>query len=149
MPARTLGFTEVYDYVPGKLDWLAHNLSIEGGQADAATVGTVARDDVVTCGLNDRVGPVRSQIEATAYPFALVTAPAGVLLGRLRGSSLDCDPNLRAEEVMEPGPSTVRANTPAGQLAKRLADKSLRSAIVTTPEGVLIGVASRQNLERS
>jgi hypothetical protein len=30
-----------------------------------------------------------------------------------------------------------------------MADKGLRWAIVTTPEGLLIGVASRQNLERS
>jgi hypothetical protein len=27
---ETLGFGEVYDYVAGNVDWLAHNLPIEG-----------------------------------------------------------------------------------------------------------------------
>ena len=89
------------------------------------------------------------RIEASDYPFALVIAPGGVLLGRLRRSALDCDPNLPAGDVMEPGPSTVRADQPAGELAQRLGDKNLRWAIVTTPEGRLIGVASRRDLERA
>ena len=50
---------------------------------------------------------------------------------------------------MEPGPSTVRADTAAGALAKRLADRNLRWAIVTYPEGRLIGVASRTDLEQA
>ncbi len=60
---------------------------------------------------------------------------------------LDCDPQLTAEEVMEPGPSTVRPHKTAAGIAKELAEKELRWAIVTTPEGELIGVAARAELE--
>jgi CBS domain-containing protein len=144
---ETLGFTEVYDYVPGKADWLAHHLPAEGEHADAPTAGRLARDDVITCRLDDRVGKVRKRIADSEYGFALVTTAGGVVLGRLRGSTLDCDPDLPAEEVMEPGPSTVRADTRADSLAKRLAERALRFAIVTDPEGPLIGVVRRSDLE--
>jgi len=103
----------------------------------------------VRCALDDRVGEVREQIERSGYGFALVVAPGGVLLGRLRGSALDCDPALRVEEVMEPGPSTVRPHRAAGKLADQLAERDLRWAIVTDPEGRLIGVARREELERA
>ena len=72
-----------------------------------------------------------------------------MLLGRLRGSALDCDPGLRAEEVLEPGPSTVRPDTPAADLAKRLGERDLRWAIVTDPDGRLIGAVRREDLERA
>ena len=103
----------------------------------------------MTCRLDDRVGEVRERIAATGYGFALVTTAGGVLLGRLRGSTLDCDPGLRAEQVMEAGPSTVRPDTHAAELAKRLAGRDLRWAIVTNPEGRLLGVASRAALEQA
>jgi CBS domain-containing protein len=144
---ETLGFTEVYDYVAGKADWLAHNLPIAGERGDAPTAGRLARDDVVTCTITDTVGDVRERILASGYGFALVTAPGGVLLGRLRRSALDCDPGVRTEEVMEPGPSTVRPDTPADVLSKRLAERQLRFAIVSDPEGRLLGVARREDLQ--
>ena len=77
---ETLGFTEVYDYVPGKADWLAHNLPIEGEQADAPTAGRLARDDVVTCRLDERVGEVRERIAGSPYGFGLVTSAEGCCL---------------------------------------------------------------------
>jgi hypothetical protein len=104
---------------------------------------------MVTCGIDERVGEVRERILASAYPFALVTSPGGVLLGRLRRSALDCDPSLAAQDVMEPGPSTVRPDRQAAGVAERLANQDLRWAIVTTPEGRLLGVAARQDLERA
>jgi CBS domain-containing protein len=102
----------------------------------------------VHCGLDDHVGETRERIVASPYGFAMVVARDGVVLGRLRGSALDCDPALRVEEVMEPGPSTVRPHRAAGDLAKRLAKQGRRWAIVTDPEGRLIGVASREDLEQ-
>jgi Mg/Co/Ni transporter MgtE len=144
----TLGFGEVYDYVPGKADWLAHGLPVEGELADRPTAGSLARDDVVTAGLGDPVGEVRERVERSPYGFGLVTTTDGTLLGRLRISAMRAAPaEASAEEVMEPGPTTVRADTAAGELAQRLADRGLTCAIVSTPEGRLIGVARRSALE--
>ena len=50
---------------------------------------------------------------------------------------------------MEAGPTTVRPHTAASALAKRLAERSLHWAIVTDPEGRLIGVVRREELERA
>jgi Mg/Co/Ni transporter MgtE len=133
--------------VPGKEDWLAHGQPFEGEHADLPTAGAVARDDVVTCGLDDRVGQVRERIDESPYGYALATSPGGVVLGRLRRSTLDGDPDASAEAVMEPGPSTVRPDITAAELAERLAKRDLRTAIVTTPEGRLIGVVRRADLE--
>jgi CBS-domain-containing membrane protein len=146
---ETLGFTEVYDYVAGKADWLAHNLPVEGAHAEVVTAGRLARDDVVTCGLDEHAREVRERIRNSPYGFAIVTSPGGVVLGRLRASVLDECADGTVENLMDPGPSTVRPDTPAAALAKRLADRRLRTAIVTTPEGGVIGVVLRESLQRS
>jgi predicted transcriptional regulator len=60
---------------------------------------------------------------------------------------LDADPAARAEEVMEAGPSTVRADRPLAELAERLRSRPLRTAAVTAPDGRLLGVAQRTDME--
>ena len=146
---EALSFAEVYDYVPGKADWLAHNLPVEGEAADSATAGRVARDDVVTCAPQDGLASVRERVARSPYRFALVTTPGGVVLGRLRASALESAGDQPAERLMEPGPSTVRPDVPGHTLAQRLAERGLQTAIVTTPEGRLIGIARREDLERA
>jgi len=61
----------------------------------------------------------------------------------------DAPAGTTAEAIMEPGPSTVRADTLAAVLGPRLAERELRTAIVSTPEGRLIGVVTRSDLEAS
>jgi CBS domain-containing protein len=144
---ETLGFEHVYDYVPGKADWLARGLPTEGEQADQPRVGALARDDVVTCALETPVGRLGEEIDASPYGFALVVAADGTLLGRLRRSKLVAvDPQTPAEEVMEPGPSTVRGDTGVNELRERLDNRGLKTALVSTPEGRLVGVVSRSAL---
>jgi CBS domain-containing protein len=143
----TLGFEHVYDYVPGKADWLAHALATEGEDADRPRVGTLARNDVVICRLEDPVGQVRERVQASPYGFALVTASDGTILGRLHGSACEGEPAATAESVTEPGPSTVRPDTAVKELRERLDKKGFRTAIVTTPEGRLIGVVLREALD--
>jgi CBS domain-containing protein len=136
--------------VPGKADWRAHGLPVEGEHADLPTAGGLARDDVVTCRLNDPVGRIRDEVERSPYGFALVTTEDGILLGRLRASEMrDAPAEATAEAVMEPGPTTVRADTLAADLAQRLTERERKTAIVTTPEGRLIGVVTRTALEAS
>lgn len=144
---ETLGFEQVYDYVPGKSDWLARGLPTEGEGAGRRRVGALARDDVVVCALDDRIGQVRSRVKQSRYRFALVTTDSGTLLGRLRNSAIDgADDDTTAESVMDPGPSTVRPDVDAAELAERLSKRALLTAIVTTPDGRLIGVVRREDL---
>jgi CBS domain-containing protein len=108
------------------------------------------RDDVVRSGPQERAADVREAIERSPYPFALVTGRDGILLGRVRSSKLGAVAgDARVGEIMEPGPSTVRPHRAAGELAEHLAARDLRWAIVTTPEARLLGVVSRDELERA
>jgi len=135
--------------VPGKVDWLAHALPVEGEAPTPPTAGGVMRDDAARCSPQDHAGVVREAIERSPYPFALVTGSDGILLGRVAASVLDRNGDVAVGEIMQLDPSTVRPHRAAGELAERLAAKDLRWAIVTTPEGKLLGVASRADLERA
>jgi CBS domain-containing protein len=143
---ETLGFTGVYDYVAGKMDWLARALPTEGTQADVPRVKDALRDDVVTCGLDERVGDVMARVDDSPYGFGLVVSSTRILLGRLRRSRCEGRYEARVEEVMEEGPSTVRPDSEAPKLAARLEERGLRTAVVTTPEGRLMGVVRQSEL---
>src|SRR6266536_3422768 len=105
-----LGFPEVYDYTAGKADWLAHGLETEGEQAGVLRARHAVRADVVA---------------ASPYGFALVVAADGTVVGRLRAAALAGDPDRRAEQVMEAGPSTVRPDRSLQELVTVMRDKNL------------------------
>jgi Mg/Co/Ni transporter MgtE len=142
-----IGFTRVHDYAPGKVDWLAHALPIEGTQAERPTAGSLARNDAATCSLPDTVGDALDRIAASRYGFALVLSPTGVLLGRIQRSTLEAatatDP---IEPLVEPGPSTIRPHLTLDELRQRLEHSNVRTLIVTTPAGVLLGVIRREDV---
>ena len=144
---EALGFGEVYDYTAGKADWLARGLPREGEKAGERRAFDLVVDDVATCALDDRVGTVRERVAASRYGFAFVVSPGGVLLGRLRRAALEGDGEQTAEAVMELGPSTIRADTELEPLAERMRTRDLTSLPVTTPEGELMGVVRRDDLE--
>jgi hypothetical protein len=99
------------------------------------------RDDAVACALDDRIDEVARGIEASPYRFALTLSSNGIVLGRVRRSSLaSTDSGARVEAVMEPGPSTMRPHLTVEELAQRFARSEVRTLIVTNPEGKLIGV---------
>jgi CBS domain-containing protein len=141
-----LGFPDVYDYAPGKVDWLAHNLPVEGSLAAAATAGTRLRTDVPTADPEDRVGDVRARVAASRYGFALVLAPDRTLLGRLRRAAFEGDPDATAEQVMEPGPVTIQPNMPLDEVSATMREHNLTTSLVTDPEGGLLGVVHRDDL---
>lgn len=106
------------------------------------------RDDVVTCGLTDRVGEVHERVKASPFGFALVVSEDRCLLGRLRASALEkCDPASTAEEQMESGPSTIRLDVGLESLVKRLRERDLMFAIATDPGGRVAGVVRRSEAE--
>jgi hypothetical protein len=64
VPARTLGY-DVSDYAPGKVDWMAHGLPVEGTAAERPTALSLARDDVATAALDDPVDEIAQRIDAS------------------------------------------------------------------------------------
>jgi CBS-domain-containing membrane protein len=75
-----------------------------------------------------------------------VLAEDGTLLGRVRRSALRDGATGTAEDAMTAGPSTVRYDLAVGELRDRLDKRDLKTAIVTTPEGKLVGVVRRADL---
>jgi hypothetical protein len=69
-----------------------------------------------------------------------------VLLGRLRRSVLARGDGDTVEELMEVGPSTVRADEKPGALRERLEKRELKCAVVSTPDGILSGVVRTVDL---
>lgn len=143
----TLGFREIYDYMPSKVDWMARGLPLEGENAGEPRAVDLAHTDVVTCGLQDPLGAVHDRVTQSPYGFAFVLGPDGVLLGRLRKASLEHGPDAKAQDVMEPGPSTTRPDTPPGRLLAKLQGADLTTAVLTNPEGRLLGIVRRADLE--
>lgn len=114
---ESLGFTRVYDFVPGKAAWLAMGLPREGRSAGVPNAGEVADRDVPTCLLSDGVGDVRQRVGE--QHLCVVLNAQGVVAGRLRSDAYRRDPESKAEDVMEPGVTTVRPSEPLEPLVER------------------------------
>ena len=145
---ESLGFTKVYDYVGGKSDWIAAGLPVEGELANVPRAIDIVKHDVPTCGPFDRIGDVSDQVEAAREDVCIVTNDEGIVLGRLRRQALGSDRGKAVHEVMESGPTTTRADAELEALLQRLHNADVRSMLITTPEGRLLGVVYREDAER-
>ena len=145
---ESLGFQEVYDYEAGKSDWLAVGLPSEGAMARLPRAGDVARKDVPTCSLEDRLGDVREHAKKDGWEVCVVVNEERIVLGLMRAKELAGDPNQTAEQAMRPGPSTFRPHVPIEEMAAFMVEHDLPSSPVTTSEGRLVGVLLREDAER-
>ena len=135
---------QTYDYALGKADWLAAGQPTVRS-APAGPRAIIALDtDVVTCGPDDVVGNVISRADASD---CVVVNEHRIVLGRLGSKELASPPDSTVEAVMQPGPTTVRADEALAELLSRMAAHHVRVMIVTTPEGRLLGVVRRQGEE--
>ena len=138
----TLGFSAVYRYVAGKIDWLAAGLPTEGNAAGEPRIGSLALRDVPTCHPGQRVGEIKADL-------CVVVNEAGVILGDLRGKALEANPNTPVEEVMNPAPSTYRPYVSVHEMAHHMAKTDSRRVLVSTADGRLVGLLRREDVERA
>jgi Mg/Co/Ni transporter MgtE len=144
-----LGFGQVFDFVPGKMAWLAMGWPRQGTAAAVPNAGEIARRGTPTCALDDRVGNVSEKVLAAGREVCIVVNPRGIVEGRLRSRALEEMPEASAEEAMEIGPTTIRPNERLEPLTERMRKRGVRTIVVSDLKGQLVGILYREDAERA
>lgn len=139
---EALGYGPLYDYAAGKVDWMAAGLPTIRTDAVERRALDWADRDPPTCHPDDLVGELPARGESV-----VVINDRRMVLGRLRAGTAPTDAAARVEDVMEPGPATVRAHEPLDPLLERMRRRGTDEVIVTTPEGEFLGVVRRTKEE--
>jgi rhodanese-related sulfurtransferase len=134
------GFAEVYDYTGSKVEWLACGLPVEGTKRAEDRAGALADPAVPTCGPDT---PCREAL-AGDHPVVVVVDDEQVVLGTIRATAADLD--VPAHQAMAPGPPTVRPSIDRWQLAESMDQNSEDEILVTTLDGRLVGLVTRERL---
>jgi CBS domain-containing protein len=124
--------------MPGKADWLAFGLPAERENSTARFVGEVL-SEIPTCRLRDSIASIEPAIHESATGMCAVVSERGVVLGVCEAAGLRRDATLLAEDVMEPGPTTLRPSHSSDQAAEKLRDSGKRAILVTSSDGKLLG----------
>lgn len=138
-----LGFTDVYDYVPGKQDWFAADLPYEG---EAIFAGRAVRRDVPTCRPDELLGDVAARVpdEVGLCP---VLDHEGVVMGVATDDALSGDTEQQVAAVMRFGTTTVRPSEDLPDLVQRMQEASVDAILVTRPDATFVGVLLREEAE--
>ena len=136
---ETLGFDKVYDYVSGKSDWIAAGLPTIRGSASPPTAGSTLRAGDIVGHVGERLGDLARRARAEGKDEVIVVDDRHVVLGRIRGAAFDGDPDALIEDVMRPGPATVRPDTPIETVIASLGPAGVANTLVTDPDGRFIG----------
>jgi Mg/Co/Ni transporter MgtE len=135
----------VFDYVAGKLDWLANDLPVEGELAGIPKLGDLADRNIPTCFPEENVSEVRDRMQKDTRDICVVIDKQRVVLGVVKNEAAR-NSEQSIEQIMEPGPSTFRPHLAVAELAKRIAGKKLGTVLVTTSDGRLLGSLREQDV---
>jgi CBS domain-containing protein len=133
----------VFDYVPGKVDWLAYGLPVEGEEADSPMVIDRMQTDVPTCRLNDSLREAKQRAEKLSFNLCAVVNEEGIVLGLVREEMWKEGQALAVEKVMELGPTTFRPSYTVDDATEFLTKQELDAALITSSDGKLMGVFRR------
>lgn len=137
----------MYRYVSGKADWLSAGRPCEGRCASEVRIGSIARADVSTCRLGQRIGELQVEDD-----LCVVVNDECIVLGDLRGAALHADPRTPVDDVMSTAPATYRPNVSAKEMAHHMIETGARRVLVTDGDGRLMGWLTfddvRQALEK-
>jgi CBS domain-containing protein len=77
-----------------------------------------------------------------------VVNEARIVMGLLRAGELGREgDDLTVESAMRPGPSTLRPHVEIAEVAEFMAEHDLPNMPVTTPEGELVGLLLREDVD--
>jgi CBS domain-containing protein len=137
----------VFRYDGGRRDWFAAGGEMAGRRARRRRAGDVARRDVPTCRVDDKLEHVRTRVQAGGWDVCIVVNEAGVVLGRLGGAAWAAAGRTTVEALMRT-PTTYRPDVLVEALAERLRGRRAEDLLITNSDGRLMGLVGRQDVER-
>ncbi len=143
-----LGFERVYDFVGGKTAWIERGLPTDGTGPFLLLAGQVLHPASATCRPDTLSGQVRAEIHPGADSICAVMNETGIVLGRVRWKDLPDANGIRVEEFMQLGPATVRPREELRGLVERMKRAGVKTILVTSAKGRLLGMVNRDEGER-
>ena len=143
-----LGFEGVYHFVGGKTEWIERGLPTEGTGPFLLVAGQVLRPSTATCRPDTPAGTVRKELPAGPDSICAVTNDENIVIGRVRWKDLPEDDTARVETFMQLGPATVRPREELPGLIERMREAGVKTILVATAQGRLLGVVNRDDGER-
>jgi len=107
----------------------------------------LADRQVPVCRLDEKISDVAERLRASEWSECVVTNPSGIVLGMLRKAMWEGVENgMLVEQTMEAGPATFRPHVRHDEMFAYMQKKKLKTALVTSPDGKLIGIVRRKEL---
>ena len=126
----------MYDYVDGKVDWMAYGLPVEGD--DGPFLGDQL-DEVPTCDVALDVAAARRALDGSGGDEVVLVDATGLAVGAVDREALEGrDDDVALLEVLQPVPSSVRPSVTVASVAEAGGGERL----VTTSDGRLLGRAT-------
>ena len=138
-----MGFADVYMLEGGRAAWTVLGLPTEGQIGDARRIGPRAVD-VPSVPVD---ATVRDVVALGDIPYTVVVlGPDDVVVGALRPAVSALPPRTRVRDIMIPAPATIRPDLRVEEVARRFAKDGLDHVLVSTVNGVLIGLVTMEVL---
>jgi CBS-domain-containing membrane protein len=138
-----MGFADVYLLEGGRAAWTVMGLPTEGQIGDARRISQFVQE-VPAVPLGATIADVKKIGE---IPHTVVVLGCDdVVVGALRPSVLELPSRTRVRDIMIPAPSTIRPDLRVEEVVRRLADDCLDHVLVTTVDGVLLGLVTTEGL---
>jgi rhodanese-related sulfurtransferase len=141
---EALGFTDVAVYRPGKAGWLADDLPSGGLRRREQRVAGIADPEVAFVPGDATVGEAAELVGDA--DVGIVVNDDRVVLGLLRPETFGLPSETPVADVLQPGPSTFRPSLTVQELVEYFGTSNEARAIITTHEGVWIGLVRREDV---
>jgi CBS-domain-containing membrane protein len=95
-------------------------------------------------GPDTKLGDLRPVIGS--WELAVVVADGDVVIGVVRSEATGGPETVDVADVMQAAPATVRPSIPRRELIATMNDDGQQHVLVTTPQGVLLGLVRLEDL---